>query len=178
MVTDTLLSGFYFSLVRETLRLTDEGRRRFFLTSPRLNSKSGCDSEGIHSLHPLSDWSSDYYVRWRQLKVTKLGFISRRVMSARTCQTAFENVGCLNLRVLRSFPGCFQTLKVITERLARLCRPVGCMFNNLFRDGADGCREVSRSKCIPGYCINFNRKRARITQYIPISLLSMCNNLS
>lgn len=81
MVTDTHLLDLIL-LVRETLGPADEGRRgkRLSLTSPRLNSKSGCGSEGISSLHPQSDWSSDYYVRWRQLKVTKLGFRSRCVL--------------------------------------------------------------------------------------------------
>ena len=30
---------------------------------------SGCSSEGIHDSHPRSDWSSDYYARWRRPKV-------------------------------------------------------------------------------------------------------------
>lgn len=86
-VTDTHLLDFIL-LVRgrkKNFLLCDEGRRRrrirrLCLTSRRFNSKSGCGSEGIHDLHPPSDWSSDYYARWRQLKVTKLGFIPRCVL--------------------------------------------------------------------------------------------------
>ena len=94
VVTDTYLLDFIF-LVRETFRPADEGRRRQRLTSPRFNSKSRCGSSGINNLHPPSDWSSDYYVRWRQLKVTKLGFIPRCVSFAeRVWQVSlcFENV--------------------------------------------------------------------------------------
>lgn len=61
----------------------------------RLNSKSGCDSEGIHSVPPLWDCCWDYYVRWKQLKVTKLGFIPRCVLSVRTCQGRFSS--CKNV---------------------------------------------------------------------------------
>lgn len=114
VVTDTHLLDFIF-LVRETFRLTDEGRRRLFLTSLRLNSKSGCGSEGIHNLHPLSDWSSDYYVRWRQLKVTKLGFISPCVCVCLLDRFLYGWYWKLTLR----------PLKVITETLARLCGPEG-----------------------------------------------------
>lgn len=87
VVTDTHLLDFIF-LVRATQHLTERGRRRSSFSSSRFNSKSGCGSEGINDLHPLSDWSSDYYVRWRrQLKVTKLGFTSRCVQSVWLCVT-------------------------------------------------------------------------------------------
>lgn len=115
MVTDTHLLDFIF-LVRETFRLTDEGRRRSAFTSPRLNSKSGCGSEGINNLHPQSDWSSDYYVRWRQLKVTKLGFISRCM-----CQTGFsvvEETSGLKVDGCPELSACFQTLKATKRNVS------------------------------------------------------------
>lgn len=89
VVTDTHLLDFIFIVSIKTptgWRRRKDGSLVFFPPLLRLNSKSGCGSEGIHSLHPLSDWCWDYYVRWKRLKVTKLGFISRCVLSAWTCQ--------------------------------------------------------------------------------------------
>lgn len=143
----THLLDFNF-LVRETFRLSDEGRRRLSFTSPRLNSKSGCGSEGIHNLHPLSDWSSDYYVRWRQLKVTKQGFISRNVfcLSVHARQVSLQGWK-LKVDVSPECCGCFgaEPLLVTTEPLVqRDERSVTC--SGMFRSGAaaDGCRLVSR----------------------------------
>lgn len=79
--TDTHLLDFIFLLSdtkkKKKLRLAEGGKnKKTPFSSLRLNSKSGCDSEGIHSLHPLSEWWCwDYYARWKRLKVTKLGFI-------------------------------------------------------------------------------------------------------
>lgn len=141
MVTGTHLLDFNF-LVRETFRLTDEGRRRSSFTSPRLNSKSGCGSEGIHNLHQLSDWSSDYYVRWRQLKVTKQGFISRNVSVCPYVPARFLcGLGNTMLKADISLEccGCFraETLEVTGEMLAGLCGPEGCTVSNLLRDGPE-----------------------------------------
>lgn len=91
VVTDTHLLDFIF-LVKQKLRLAEgEKKNKTPLYLLRLNSKSGCDSEEIHSLHPLSDWCWDYYVRWKRLKVTKLGFISRSVLTVSSCQGGFSS---------------------------------------------------------------------------------------
>lgn len=169
-------SGFYFSW--EIFRPTDEGTRRSRFTSPRLNLKSGCGSEGINNLHPLSDWSSDCYVRWRQLKVTKLGFVSRCVPSSCACQTGF----CVGLNFTGSpeLSGCLQVWEVITETLrlpwVRGCWGWGCLFNNLFRDGQLWSRSVSRpgSKCILWLSGRFLLKHKIFSQH----LLYKCGILS
>lgn len=76
---DTHLRDFFFLFLLRQRKKTppgwptteEDGR---FVTWPRLNTKSRCGAEVAHGLHPLSDcWSSDYYARRRQLKVTKLG---------------------------------------------------------------------------------------------------------
>lgn len=102
VVTDTHLLDFIF-LSDKKFRLAEGGKQeKTPLYLLRLNSKSGCDSEGINSLHPLSDWCWDYYVRWKRLKVTKLGFISRSVLSVSSCQGGSSS--CKNIdRALLSF---------------------------------------------------------------------------
>lgn len=109
--TEPHLLDFIF-IVTSKLRLAEGGKKKapcFALL--RLNSKSGCDSEGIHSVPPPWDCCWDYYVRWKQLKVTKLGFISRCVWSVRTCLVVSK---CRQPSpvILASFP----TLKVKFER--------------------------------------------------------------
>lgn len=109
VVTDTHLLDFIFYCQTKNSAWLKEGgeKKKTPLYLLRLNSKSGCDSEGIHSLHPLSDWCWDYYVLWKRLKVTKLGFISRSVLSVSSCQGGFSS--CKNVdRVLLSFRPLFR----------------------------------------------------------------------
>lgn len=172
VVTDTHLLDFIF-LVRETFRLTDEGRRRLFLTSLRLNSKSGCGSEGIHNLHPLSDWSSDYYVRWRQLKVTKLGFIS-------PCLCVCLPVRQVSLRLVLKVNA--PTVKGYNWNVSPAVRSWGrgdacsatCsgMVSSGASAAADGCRPGS-SKCIPQPSIHVNiRLYSNHTHHISVMFKS------
>lgn len=75
----TLISGIFFNISPPPEKTTPPGwqtteKDGHFVTWPRLTTTSRCGAEVAHGLHPLSDcWSSDYYARRRQLKVTKLG---------------------------------------------------------------------------------------------------------
>lgn len=153
-------------------------RRRLFLTSPRLNSKSGCGSEGTSNLHPQSDWSSDYYVRWRQLKVTKLGFRSRCVSWVSEADSLlFHFIVCLRLSEATVAPGRWRLQRAVSRQ--GLCGPEGgCVSSNLLRD----CQPRSRSgwmwrsippvdKCIPRCFVQCSLKQREISHYGPTALI-------
>lgn len=114
------------------------------VTWPRLTTTSRCGAEVAHGLHPLSDcWSSDYYARRRQLKVTKLGGIYlppcvcvRACLCFCVCSPNGTPFGQNNVGV--------GLLKVRPER-----GHLGSCLGNLCGVMEPQLMDGSRSKCIP-----------------------------